>query len=148
MYIPPLRERIGDMNVLVTYFISRLNSKYQTVKTISTPALHILMTYPWPGNVRELEHVIERLYVTTEEMRIERENVEEILSDGMPVEPSYASIDSVIVGGASLKEARREFETRLVKEAYELTRSTYKAASLLKVDQSTVVRILKKAKKN
>ncbi|MDR1797431.1 MAG: sigma 54-interacting transcriptional regulator [Clostridiales Family XIII bacterium] len=146
MHIPPLRERVGDMQALITYFISRLNAKYRTVKTISTAAVHVLMTYSWPGNVRELEHVVERLYVSSEDIRIERENVEEVLREGTAMEAPASPAGFRSIGGKSLKDARIQFENQIVKEAYDLTGSSYKAASLLKVDQSTVIRILKRAK--
>ncbi|MDR0519012.1 MAG: sigma 54-interacting transcriptional regulator [Clostridiales Family XIII bacterium] len=148
VHLPALRERAGDIDTLVTYFISKLNVKYRTVKTISTPAIHALMAYSWPGNVRELEHVIERLYVTSEDIRIEKENVDEALREGATKGEEPLPVESVVLSGASLTEACRQFKDRLVKKAYEMTGNTYKAASLLKVDQSTVVRIMNRTKEN
>ncbi|MBS4534932.1 sigma 54-interacting transcriptional regulator [Clostridium sp. D2Q-14] len=58
--IPPLRERIDDIPVLVEYFIDKYNEKLNTsVKDISNEALNVFNKYSWPGNVRELEHVIQ-----------------------------------------------------------------------------------------
>lgn len=59
--VPPLRERKGDVPLLVDYFLekySRLLNK--DIQTISTYGLKVLMEYDFPGNVRELENIIER----------------------------------------------------------------------------------------
>ncbi len=59
--LPPLRERLDDIPLLVRHFVDkhagRLN---RTVDGIDAEALHLLTSYPWPGNVRELESAIER----------------------------------------------------------------------------------------
>lgn len=59
--VPPLRERIGDVPLLVDHFLekySRLLGK--DVRTISSYGLQVLMDYDFPGNIRELENIIER----------------------------------------------------------------------------------------
>jgi two-component system, NtrC family, response regulator PilR len=59
--VPPLRERIGDVPLLVNHFLkkySRLLGK--EVQTISSYGMEVLMQYDFPGNVRELENIIER----------------------------------------------------------------------------------------
>ena len=59
--VPPLRQRIGDVPLLVDYFLkkySRLLGK--EVQTISSYGMEVLMQYDFPGNVRELENIIER----------------------------------------------------------------------------------------
>lgn len=60
IYIPPLSERIEDLELLIHFFISKFNKKYITgVKNISPDLMDIFFDYTWPGNVRELEHLIE-----------------------------------------------------------------------------------------
>ncbi|MEO1888572.1 MAG: sigma-54-dependent Fis family transcriptional regulator [Cycloclasticus sp.] len=59
--IPPLRERVGDIHLLVKAFISEYQVKYQKViRGVSDQAMVQLEKYQWPGNIRELENVIER----------------------------------------------------------------------------------------
>ena len=58
LFLPPLRERIADIKLLVHYFIAKL-SKSKKIKGILPDALAMLRKWPWEGNVRELEHVIE-----------------------------------------------------------------------------------------
>jgi Nif-specific regulatory protein len=65
--IPPLRERGNDIVTLAEYFVARYSRETEkSVKTLSTPALHLLMQHTWPGNVRELENVIHRAVILAE----------------------------------------------------------------------------------
>jgi len=60
IHIVPLRERMGDLDLLVDYFIKKHNVLLcKNVKKISREVMNFLKTYHWPGNVRELEHLIE-----------------------------------------------------------------------------------------
>jgi two-component system, NtrC family, response regulator PilR len=59
--VPPLRERIGDVPLLVDYFLKKYSALLgKEVQTISSYGLEVLMKYDFPGNVRELENIIER----------------------------------------------------------------------------------------
>jgi two-component system response regulator AtoC len=61
IHLPALRERRGDIPLLVGYFIDLFNKKLNRgIQGLSSEAMPILMEYAWPGNVRELENVIER----------------------------------------------------------------------------------------
>ncbi|MGZ4816334.1 MAG: sigma 54-interacting transcriptional regulator, partial [Terriglobales bacterium] len=65
--IPPLRERAGDIPVLVHYFVSRLARRMQKqIKTIPKRAMDALVNASWPGNIRELENLIERAVILTQ----------------------------------------------------------------------------------
>jgi|MudIll2142460700_1097286.scaffolds.fasta_scaffold00764_1 DNA-binding NtrC family response regulator len=80
--IPPLRERITDVPVLVEHFLRKLNDVHGKKKSVSTEALRLLMGYSWPGNVRQLESVLERAYIMGEGSVIEGEHMpEEIKHD-------------------------------------------------------------------
>ncbi len=62
--LPPLRDRKGDINELVRFFIERFNQKTgKHVQHIDPEAMKLLMDYCWPGNIRELEHAIEYAFV-------------------------------------------------------------------------------------
>ncbi|MDN3514889.1 MAG: sigma-54 dependent transcriptional regulator [Candidatus Brocadia sp.] len=62
--LPPLRERIDDIPMLVSHFLSIHNKKNRkNVEGVSREALNKLMSYTWPGNIRELENVIERAVI-------------------------------------------------------------------------------------
>jgi len=62
--LPPLRERMEDIPLLVDHFISRLNAlRGKSVRSIDKKALALLMAHTFPGNVRELENIIEHAFV-------------------------------------------------------------------------------------
>ena len=61
--LPPLRERRGDVRLLVNYFLKKFAAPKSTPKSISAGALEALEKHDWPGNVRELENVIQRAIV-------------------------------------------------------------------------------------
>jgi two-component system response regulator HydG len=58
--LPPLRERKGDIPLLVNSFLEKFSDTDAPTRTISEDAMTRLMAYDWPGNVRELENAIER----------------------------------------------------------------------------------------
>jgi DNA-binding NtrC family response regulator len=62
--IPPLRERIGDIELLLTHFLKLYEKKYRKqALQISNQAIKKLIKYPWPGNVRELQHTVEKAVI-------------------------------------------------------------------------------------
>lgn len=64
IHVPPLRERTGDIDLLVNHFLKMLNHRYNRQVVGLTPeALKLLKEYHWPGNIRELRNVLERVYV-------------------------------------------------------------------------------------
>jgi len=59
--IPPLRERPGDIPVLVDYFLAQFQRKMgKSLKRVDEKSMEQLQRYPWPGNIRELQNVLER----------------------------------------------------------------------------------------
>ena len=80
--IPPLREKITDIPLLVEHFLRKLNESHDRKKTISNDALQLLMGYSWPGNIRQLESVIERSYVMCEEDTMDAEHMPEEIKQG------------------------------------------------------------------
>src|SRR5437899_3356062 len=59
--VPPLRERIADVPLLMSFFLQRFAKKLgKPVKKVSEETVRSLTGYPWPGNIRELQYVIER----------------------------------------------------------------------------------------
>lgn len=60
VHLPPLRERDGDVRLLLDYFLNKLSSQFaKNIKGFSGDALKILKNFPYPGNIRELRNVIE-----------------------------------------------------------------------------------------
>lgn len=64
VYLPALRERRGDIPLLVDHFIEKFNAKIgRAIEGITPEALALLLEYPWPGNVRELENAVECAFI-------------------------------------------------------------------------------------
>lgn len=65
--IPPLRERLEDLPLLVGHFLEKFHAQYEKrTLGLSDKALELCLQYQWPGNIRELENVIERGVILTE----------------------------------------------------------------------------------
>jgi len=65
--VPPLRQRLEDIPLIVTGFVEEFNSKYgKHVLGVDDVALKILMSHAWPGNVRELRNMVERAFIACE----------------------------------------------------------------------------------
>lgn len=64
LVLPPLRERVGDIDLLASHFIRRFSAKYGLpAKTLSAQELQWLRTQAWPGNIRELENWVHREFL-------------------------------------------------------------------------------------
>ena len=70
IHMPGLRERAGDIPLLVDHFCRHFAEKFKKrMQGVSPEAMHILLNYPWPGNVRQLEHALEHgVLLSSEEM--------------------------------------------------------------------------------
>jgi transcriptional regulator with PAS, ATPase and Fis domain len=68
IHVPPLRERQGDIRLLVEHFINDICQQHDIKpKSIESNALELLANYPWTGNIRELHNVVERLIILSDE---------------------------------------------------------------------------------
>jgi two-component system response regulator AtoC len=109
--LPPLRERRGDIEELVQYFLEYYNRKYNCrAKPLSAELLAILQKYHWPGNIRELENLVKRYVILgTEDV---------ISSDLVTREQEYFNPEINVDGPISLKkltrQAVRELERKII----------------------------------
>jgi two-component system, NtrC family, response regulator AtoC len=79
--LPPLRERTGDLPLLVNHFLQKYSQKgYREVTGISSRALKLLNDYAWPGNVRQLENTIERIVILEDGAVIQPEHLPSFIS--------------------------------------------------------------------
>lgn len=139
IHIPPLRSRIEDIEPLAKHFLEIYNTKYARNTIIDIPGVEMLHKYLWPGNIRELQNIIERLVIIAEQKgNISNEQLGALLN----LNPSYFAQPSLEKAG--LKDIVNTVEKKAIEEALALYGSTRKAAKVLMVDQSTIV---KKAKR-
>jgi Nif-specific regulatory protein len=124
IFVPPLRERKGDLLLLVDHLLEKLAREHQRkIKRISTPAIDMLASYHWPGNVRELENALERAVLSCDGEVIH----------GHHLPPSLQTAEaSGTVTRVSLKDAVVAYEKDLIQDALKSTRGNRaKAARLL-----------------
>ena len=75
IHIPPLRQRLEDLPVLVTEFLREFNHTARRPAGMTTEAMDALLQHDWPGNVRELRNVIERATIVCEDGMIRRDDL-------------------------------------------------------------------------
>jgi two-component system response regulator PilR (NtrC family) len=138
--VPPLRERKGDVPLLVKHFLKKYSEKMgKDVQEISSYAMKVLMEYDYPGNVRELENIIER-GVALESSNIilpESLTLSTYKKEGKPLVKSDAFIsveseDELYDQG--LDEVMARLEKNMIEHALAKTdNSKIRAAELLKI---------------
>lgn len=78
IFLPPLRDRIEDLENLAQYFIKRFNKKLdRQITGFSPEAMILLKRYSWPGNIRELENIIERCFIVEQGTTIQVQTLPE-----------------------------------------------------------------------
>ena len=71
--LPPLRERMDDIEPLARRFAEEYNKKYHLARILSPQLIHTMLHYAWPGNIRELKNCIERMIITSDSDIIDAE---------------------------------------------------------------------------
>jgi DNA-binding NtrC family response regulator len=143
--IPPLRDRVADIPLLVSHFLQEFSKKKKKpAKRLSPQAMDLLTRYPWPGNVRELENLVERLVILTEGDMVEVADLPQRFREADSLGAEAQSIDFP-ADGLNLPQALQEFERRLILQALE--RSNWvksRAAQLLSLNRTTLIEKMKK----
>lgn len=173
LHLPPLRERGGDVLLLVSYFLGRFcKKKGRPLLALSDDTRKILAAYNWPGNVRELENFMERLSILVDGDVVTPVDLPRKILDGVgdiahlpePTPPPAPAVPAAAQGCATtaqgfvwptlsdlskhqmgLKEFLDSMEERLLEEA--LTQSDgvkNQAAELLGIKRTTLIEKLKK----
>ncbi|MFA6310505.1 MAG: sigma-54 dependent transcriptional regulator [Sterolibacterium sp.] len=138
--IPPLRERLGDIPLLVNYFIARHSVRMKKpVKGITTKALNLLVHHDWPGNGRELENVVQRMIIFTTTDLLDVDVVPPELADVK--EPRLRAIDEI--WPQSLEEVEMTVIARTLQKNNGNRAVT---AEILGIDKSTLWRKIKQYK--
>ena len=147
LHVPPLRERIADLPMLVCEWMERpANRRSGSLSGISDEALRHLMAYSWPGNVLELENVLERAAIVSEGTgRIEAEALEGLRNRkngiGLRDAGEKRSADAPFQSAPHPEPllTLEEMEKRQVLRALEITnQNRTRAAHLLKISVRTL----------
>jgi len=153
IHVPPLREREGDVPLLIRHFLERhCREKDIPLKKISKAAMETLERYNWPGNVRELENLIERLVILAEEDEIGLNDLPpRIRQHHVPkCTPQPVTLNlgmEISEAGIDLKEILDDLENRLILDALKKAGGVKnKAAQLLGLNRTTLIEKMKKKK--
>jgi DNA-binding NtrC family response regulator len=141
--MPPLRERAGDVPLLVHHFLERAAADPESPRRgVSEAALERLRLYDWPGNVRELENLIERLVVLCDEEIDVADLPPELHGEIASSEPAAPRLPET---GLSFNRVVDRFETDLILQALEQTHwNKNRAAQLLGLNRTTLLEKIKK----
>lgn len=132
--IPPLRERSGDIHLLIQHFMSQFATEHKLPETtFSKSALARLVTYGWPGNVRELRNVCERLSILLAGRTIEENNLPPEIVNRMPVQKPLFALPEL---GIDLEKV----EIDLIQQALHRTNGNRsRSARLLGISRDTLL---------
>jgi DNA-binding NtrC family response regulator len=128
--LPPLRERKGDIPLLVSYFVDRYNREFKKrIRGLSSDALSLVDQYAWPGNIRELRNALERAMLLTTKDLIEPEDLTALTRKAAA--PQF----QLPPDGVSLEEVERQ----LLMQALERSGGNQtQAAELLRINRDQV----------
>jgi DNA-binding NtrC family response regulator len=136
--LPPMRERLGDLSLLVQYFLQRFIPSGRPLPTVTPAAWAALSQYQYPGNVRELSHAIQHAVVLSGGGEIDLRH--------LPVNISHQGLSaSSTVGGAVSPEIRplhvalREFEREyLLRAMAQASSKRVRAAEMLGISRKSL----------
>jgi two-component system, NtrC family, response regulator HydG len=136
--IPPLRERLDDITLLLAHFIDKLNKKLnKNIKFVSVDVQKIFTQYSWPGNIRELEHTMEHAFILC------RKDI--ITMDDLPGKFKNFYMEKSFNKGE--KESENNDEVQSILEALEKSGwNKAKAARLLGISRRTIYRKIEEYK--
>ena len=119
--MPPLRERIGDIPLLVEHFLSIFKKKYNKPGLIvDEQTMKKFETYPWPGNIRELQHVIERSVILCDSSTLRPHDISFSTPNHNVSEEQLDSFNLEEMEKQVIRKALLKFEGNISKAAKEL----------------------------
>ncbi|TLY36180.1 MAG: sigma-54-dependent Fis family transcriptional regulator [Nitrospirae bacterium] len=138
LHLPPLRERTGDMPILLEHFLARYNRERGTrIAGLTPQALRLVEMYAWPGNVREFQNMVEWVTITCKGTSVNVDNLPAYLKITKPdSDPdTKPSVPSLLSYGLSVEEV----EKVMLEEALARAKGNVsEAARLLKITRNTL----------
>jgi transcriptional regulator with PAS, ATPase and Fis domain len=145
IFVPPLRERRGDVPLLVDHFLRTYCAAVKKpVKRVQPDVIEILEDYAWPGNVRELENIIQRLVVMSNNSVITAEQLPQAL-----LYSSAASQEAILIpeAGVDFDAEMQRIELAYLNAALRRTGGKKSAAAaLLRLDSQRMKYLCRKYK--
>jgi len=140
LHLPPLRERVGDIELLTDHFLRVYASRMGKDITGFTEAARLLLqSYFWPGNIRELENTMERAVILAQGNLLDAEDFPKQIQSS--TEGGEGDATRIL----PLKKALEDPERRIIKHTLESCGwNRQSAAALLKINRTTLYMKMKK----
>ena len=161
IHLPALREREGDVRLLVDYFLKKLPERQGLVaKAISEEALRFLESHSWPGNVRELENALQRAMVVCKgDVILPADLPPEVYGGAMvsaivtqpseiPAVPSTGSANQTLTTSATGATLASLDAPALARALFQLARSQTKLKVIPAVERELIIQALKETQGN
>ncbi len=137
IYVPPLRERVADIEPLCNRFIEIFSKKYNRPFSLTEQQLYYLKQYSWPGNIRELENIIEYLVLCSSGIgQVDDSIIAGLLNISLEQEPIHS--DTV-----DFSTAVAQFEKNLLENTLKTCGNLREAGQKLNINASTISRKIK-----
>jgi DNA-binding NtrC family response regulator len=135
LHLPPLRDRTGDIQVLLDRLLARYNrERGLRISGFTTDALRLVESYSWPGNIREFQNMVEWISITCKGTRVDIDNLPAYLKAPDQASP-HTTLPSLLSYGLSVEDV----EKVMLREALGRSKGNIsEAARLLKVTRNTL----------
>lgn len=146
--VPPLRERSGDIPLLINEFIERLIRRHGFKRLEFSPeAIQVLQSYSWPGNVRELKNFVERMLIMFGGKEVSPDKlppeISKAICSGQQESPNQFPMP-LPEGDVDFKQARADFEAQFLEaKIKEFDGSVSRLAEAVGLERSSLYRKLK-----
>lgn len=140
IHVPPLRERIEDIPILVEHFCKEITTKHKKPPVrFSEDAIKILQAQPWTGNVRELRNIVERIIIIVDKREIASKDIDFLFAG------TQASLDNLIDTSNSFQEFKEKAERAFIlKQLIDNDWNISKTAEILDIQRSHLYTKMKK----
>jgi two-component system, NtrC family, response regulator AtoC len=146
IHIPPLRDRKGDIVVLINHFVKIFNDKLgKSIKGVTKAALKNMYDYEWPGNIRELENTLERCLILTDKDYIDIDVLPPVIVANSG--SSNVNSNGVLFGDDFPIIPFEKLKEEAIRHALKTTeRNIVEAARKLRIGRATLYRLMEKYK--
>ena len=138
--IPPLRERLEDIPILIEHFADDITKKHKKGPVnFKSDAIQFLKSLNWSGNVRELRNIVERIIIIVDKREIDKKDIEFLFA------PGQASMDDIIDGSNSFQEFKEKAERAFILKQLNINNwNISKTAEMLEIQRSHLYNKMKK----
>jgi two-component system NtrC family response regulator len=140
--VPPLKERIEDIPLLVAHFIEKYRPSNKRGIELAPEAWKALYTHAWPGNIRELENIIESALIMSSDTTIILDDLPDYL---VKKEDEKIELDKIVPRNLNLNEALEHMEGQLILRALKASNNVQsRAAEMLGISRRVMHYKMKK----